>query len=69
MINYTIFVGLDVHKDSITVAMARSVLLDKVNATGSMVKGCNKSYKRSGAFSCTKGMGIPTFPPWGEGCV
>ena len=47
MINYSIFVGLDVHKDSITVAMARSggVLLDKVNATGSMVKGCNKSYK------------------------
>jgi len=57
MINYTIFVGLDVHKDSITVAMARSGKQDVEsigfinNDSASVVKMVKRLEEKGGELS------------------
>ncbi|MFY9503784.1 MAG: helix-turn-helix domain-containing protein, partial [Dethiobacteria bacterium] len=44
-------------------------LVDKVNATGHLVKGCNNSYKRTVAVRPTNGVTWPLSPMGGRGCI
>ncbi len=44
-------------------------LVDKVNATGHLVKGCNNSYKRTVAVRPTNGVTWPLSPMGERGCI